>query len=218
METNAIIYTRVSTQSQDYSRQIADLKTYASSNGYKVISIFSEKISGAKSNEERQALLDAVETAAKTNATILCTEFSRFGRSIQETHRMILDCIDRHINVYFEDKKLSLFTNGELTPHVMILVSVLADCAEMERQNIRSRMKSGYDHFRATGGKVGRKTGYRIEMKDYEAKYPQLVKDLRDKANGAKGSLYSVRALADRHNVNASTVQAISKKLSEEMQ
>lgn len=210
MEQKAIIYTRVSTQSQDYSRQIADLKSYAKSNGYVVTNIFSEKISGAKSNEERQALLDAVQMAHTTHATILCTEFSRFGRSLTETHKMILHCIDHHINVYFSDKNLSLFTDGTLTPHVMILVSVLADCAEMERQNIRNRMKSGYDHYRANGGKVGRKEGYRYEMAEYQSKYPELVADLTDKANGSKGRLYSVRSLAARHNVNPSTVQAIA--------
>ena len=83
----------------------------------------------------------------------------------------------------------------------------------MEREAIRFRMKSGYEQFRADGGKVGRKTGYRVTMEQYKEKYPELVKDLQEKKDGASGKLYSIRALADRHNVNASTVQAITKMM-----
>ena len=42
-----IIYARVSTKSQEYDRQIADLREYASKMGYEVVKEFSEKVSGA---------------------------------------------------------------------------------------------------------------------------------------------------------------------------
>lgn len=43
-----IIYARVSTHSQDYDRQISDLREYANRMEYVVVKEFSEKISGAK--------------------------------------------------------------------------------------------------------------------------------------------------------------------------
>ena len=52
----AIIYARVSTVGQDYDRQLAELKQYADRMGYDVVKTFSEKISGAKKVEERQAM------------------------------------------------------------------------------------------------------------------------------------------------------------------
>ena len=42
----AVIYARVSTNGQDYERQLNDLRDYASRMGYNVIKEFAEKISG----------------------------------------------------------------------------------------------------------------------------------------------------------------------------
>ena len=53
---NTAIYTRVSTSVQDYQRQIDELQQFASSRGWNVLQVFSEKVSGAKKNEERQEL------------------------------------------------------------------------------------------------------------------------------------------------------------------
>ena len=54
METKAVIYARVSSESdrQDTSRQIEDLKRYANQQNMKIVNIYEEHISGAKKNEE----------------------------------------------------------------------------------------------------------------------------------------------------------------------
>ena len=216
MKKNGIIYARVSTSQQNTDRQVTDLQAYADANGYQVLNIFTEKISGAKRNDEREALTDAIEYAANNKCTILCSELSRLGRNIDEVLKAVIFCKENGINVFFQKEQFAIFNpDGQPHPFLMIFISVLGTCASMEREAIRFRMKSGYDNFRNNGGKVGRKEGYRISMSDYESKYPELVKDLRDKANGSKGRLYSIRALAERHNVNASTVQAIVKKMQE---
>ena len=51
-----VIYARVSTNSQDYERQIIDLRDYANRMDYVVVKEFSEKISGAKKVAEREQL------------------------------------------------------------------------------------------------------------------------------------------------------------------
>jgi DNA invertase Pin-like site-specific DNA recombinase len=214
MERKSIIYARVSTQVQDTDRQVADLQSYAQANGYVVEKIITEQVSGAKRNEERPALLEALDYATANGCTILCSELSRLGRNIDEVLKAVINCKEHRINVYFQKEQLSIFTpDGNEHPFLMIMIATLSTCAAIEREGIVFRLKSGYNNYRLKGGKVGRKEGYRVTMKDYEVKYPALVKDLRDKANGAKGSLYSVRALADRHHVNASTVQAVTKLL-----
>lgn len=214
MSMKAIIYARVSTLAQDTDRQVTDLQTYAKANGYQVKNVFTEKISGAKKNEERAALSNALDYATANGCTILCSELSRLGRNIDEVLKSVIYCKENRINVYFQKEQLSIFNaDGNEHPFLMIMIATLSTCAQIERESIRFRMKSGYDNYRAKGGKVGRKKGYRATMEDYGTKYPQLVKDLRDKANGAKGSLYSVRALAERYEVNPSTVQTISKML-----
>lgn len=215
----SIIYARVSTAAQSADRQVIDLQAYAQGNGYEVLKIFTEQISGAKRNDEREQLTLAVEFAEQNKCTILCNELSRLGRNIDEVLKMIIFCKERCINVFFQKEQFSIFDqDGQPHPFLMIFIATLGTCASLEREAIRFRMRSGYDKFRADGGKVGRKTGYRKTIEDYEREHPDLLKDLQDKFNGAKGSLYSVRALAKRHNVDASTVQAISSKLKEEQQ
>ena len=58
----AIIYARVSstTERQNTKRQIADLEEYARYMKYDVVSIYEEKISGGKKNNERAVLQDAI--------------------------------------------------------------------------------------------------------------------------------------------------------------
>ena len=58
MKTKVCIYARVSTVSQDYDRQLSELRKYADSMGYEVVREFSEKISGAKKIAEREALTE----------------------------------------------------------------------------------------------------------------------------------------------------------------
>lgn len=44
------------------------------------------------------------------------------------------------------------------------------------RDLIRSRMKSGYNHYRAVGGKVGRKNGYRKSDEAMKEQYQEEIK------------------------------------------
>ena len=158
--------------------------------------------------------MQAMDYATTHGCTILCSELSRLGRNIDEVLKSVIYCKENLINVYFQKEQLSIFTaDNKENPFLMIMIATLSTCAQLERESIRYRMESGYNNYRANGGKVGRKEGYRKTMIDYERTNPELVRDLKDKANGAKGKLYSVRALAERHNVNPSTVQAIATML-----
>ena len=208
----AVIYARVSTSAQDTERQVNDLTAYAHGNGYNVDQVFTEKISGAKKNAERPALCNAIHYATDNQATILCSELSRLGRNIDEVLKSVIYCKENKINVYFQKEQLNIFNaDGSENPFLMIMIATLSTCAQLERESIRYRMASGYDNYRANGGKVGRKEGYRKTLEDYERTNPELLADLKEKAKGAKGKLYSVRSLAERHGVNPSTVQAITK-------
>lgn len=42
-KVKSVIYARVSTQGQDYDRQLAELKQYADRMGYDIVKTFSEK-------------------------------------------------------------------------------------------------------------------------------------------------------------------------------
>ena len=55
-----IIFARVSTNIQEYDRQVNELTALAKSKGWGVEAVFAEKISGAKANAERTELLNMV--------------------------------------------------------------------------------------------------------------------------------------------------------------
>lgn len=73
-----VIYARVSTDSQDYDRQISDLREHAKKQGYVVVKEFSEKISGAKKVAERQQLSELLQFVEAHNIDkVLIYECSR---------------------------------------------------------------------------------------------------------------------------------------------
>ena len=205
MSKKAIIYARVSTLVQDTDRQVKDLQTYANGNGYEVEKIFTEKISGAKKNEERAALLEALDYATANGCTILCSELSRLGRNIDEVLKSVIYCKENRINVYFQKEQLSIFNaDGKEHPFLTIFIAVLGTCAEMERENIKYRLNSGKEKYIAEGGKVGRKAGWTKSDEKLQEQYASVIKQLK------KG--YPIRLVAKSEGVGVSTVQRMKKK------
>ena len=151
----AVIYARVSstTDRQNTERQIEDLKVYASTNGYEVEKVFSEKISGAKKNTEREVLLSCLDYAKQNGIDIiLVSELSRFGRAIWEVLETVKYCADNRINVFFQKEGLQILDEkGEVLPTMAIYISCLGFAAEMERKNIAFRLNSGRELAKQKG-------------------------------------------------------------------
>jgi DNA invertase Pin-like site-specific DNA recombinase len=59
------------------------------------------------------------------------------------------------------------------------LITILAEVARMERKQIRERCESGYKNFRANGGKVGRKEGYKKSEEAMREQYAEEIRLLR---------------------------------------
>ena len=79
--TRVVIYARVSTQGQDYERQLIELREYAQKMNYDIVEEFSEKISGAKHIAEREALTQLLEfVQAHKVDKVLVYECSRLSR------------------------------------------------------------------------------------------------------------------------------------------
>ena len=52
--TRVVLLVRVSTDKQDYNRQITELQEHCEKMNWEVVRIFANKVSGAKKIEERQ--------------------------------------------------------------------------------------------------------------------------------------------------------------------
>ena len=176
-----VIYARVSTQGQDYERQLAELRECARKMEYEVVMEFCEKVSGAKTVAERQALTELLSFVECNKVDkVLIYECSRLSRRAIDFLTVIENLTAKKISVYILQNGLeTLLPNGQPNPIAQLVMGILAQFNSMERSLIRSRMESGYNHFRAIGGKVGRKEGYRKSEEAMKEQYQEEVKLLR---------------------------------------
>ncbi|MBE6177696.1 MAG: recombinase family protein [Rikenellaceae bacterium] len=179
--TKVIIYARVSTKTQDYDRQLVELRKYARKMEYEVVAEFTEKISGAKKVEERQALMELLAYVEQHKVDkVLIYECSRLSRRAVDFLSVIENLTAKRISVYILQNGLeTLLPNGQPNPIAQLVMGILAQFNSMERSLIRSRMESGYNHFRQQGGQVGRKVGYRKTEEQMRADYPKEIQLLK---------------------------------------
>lgn len=177
----AVIYARVSTNTQDYERQLDELRSYAARMGYTVVREFSEKVSGAKKVEEREALSDLLDYVESNEVDkVLIYECSRLSRRAVDFLSVIEQLTEQGVSVFILQNGLeTLQPDGKPNPIAQLVLGVLAQFNSMERSLIRSRMESGYNHYRATGGKVGRKPGYRKTDQQMKEQYAEELRLLR---------------------------------------
>ena len=172
-----VIYARVSTREQDYDRQLVELREYADRMGYEVVREFSEKVSGAKRVEERTALTELLNFIKTTPVDkILIYECSRLSRRVVDFLQIVEELTARRISVYIHQNGLETLTaDGTPNPIANLVLGILAQFNSMERNLIRSRMESGYNHYRLSGGAVGRKVGYRKSDEQMKNDYKQEI-------------------------------------------
>lgn len=208
MKTDAIIYARVSSvgDRQSTERQVSDLKRYAEYSNLSVVRIFEEKISGAKKNQERLVLLEAIGFAREHNIRqILISELSRLGRNAFEVLSTVKEMIDCGINIYFQKEQFSLLDKeGKPSLFAPVMIATLSTCAQLERENIKFRLNSGRNNYIAKGGRLGRKKGSIKSEERLKEEYKETIQLLK------KG--YSVRNVARLQGIGISTVQRIRKQ------
>ena len=207
----AIIFTRCSSSGslegrQDTTRQVEDLQSYADRNSIIVEKTFEEHISGGKSNKDRPMLQEALSYAIENGIdTILISELSRLGRRCDEILETIKFLKDNHINCYFLKEQLSIFsTDGKENPYLTIMCAVLGTAAELERETIYYRLKSGRDKYVRDGGRLGKPKGAGVKSRDQLAvEYKSVIRHLK--------SGQSIRNTAKITGVSVSTVQRVKK-------
>jgi DNA invertase Pin-like site-specific DNA recombinase len=205
-----VIQSRVSTSIQDNKRQVDELLDYSRKNGFEVLSVFEEKISGAKSNEERPLLMEMIEFIKKNNVDkVLCWELSRLGRNTIEVLKTIQLFNENKISLFIKNYNIETLTEDkEINPLSQFMVQILSSVSQMERTQIRQRVKSGYDNFRTNGGKVGRKEGFRKSEEKLLTEHKDVVKLLKQGL-----SVRKVMKLTDK---SSGTIQKISRLLKEQ--
>lgn len=178
---NVVIFCRISTKVQDYQRQVNDLTELAQARKWTVTRIFSETISGAAAKANRRGLLTMIDYISKNKVDrVLVTELSRLGRDTLQVLEVIQTLNSRGVSLYIHNYNIETLTkDGKVNAMSQFLITILAEVAKMERQTIRERMESGYNNFRSSGGRVGRKPGYKKADTLFLVEYAEEIRLLK---------------------------------------
>ncbi len=146
MENKCVLYVRVSSDIQDYERQITDLKQFALS--AKLIvpknGIFEDKLSGFKDESERHGLKNLMNYCVENGIKkVLIWEISRLARK----HVVLLNLVEffktHNINVYFSNQnKWLLDEKGQVETTTSMMISVMGWYGEYEATLMKERFRS----------------------------------------------------------------------------
>lgn len=179
-----VLLCRVSTNSQDYDRQVNELTIYCQQMNWVVKKIFANKVSGAKRNEERPEIMEMIEYVRTHEIDRVCVlEISRLGRNTLEALKVIQLLDEKGICLYVKNYNLETIIKGKVNPVASLICTILLEIAQMERHTIAERMASGRAQYiskcKADGIKMGRPTTYKKpddKMKVQYAKEISLLK------------------------------------------
>ena len=141
---NVIGYARVSTDDQNLSLQLDELKKAGCSK------IFKDKISGAKA--ERKGLTDCL-SVLQDGDTLLVWRIDRLGRSLKH----LVDVVSNLKDMGVKFKSLRDGAIDTTSASGELVFNVFASLAQFERRLIQERTKAGLAAARARGRLGGRK-------------------------------------------------------------
>ena len=150
MQNNrAIIYARCSTDQQDPSMQVSELREYAARRGFQIVDEFTDIASGSRN--DRPELSKALALCKQRKADVLLVwKTDRLGRSLKHLVNTISEL--EAINVAF----ISLKDNLDFsTPAGRLMFAVISAMAQFERDLVCERVRSGLANARRKGVRLG---------------------------------------------------------------
>lgn len=179
-----VILARVSTQAQDYQRQVTELQEYCDRAGWEVTRVFANKVSGAKAVTERAEIVEMVEYIKSNDVKrVVCLEISRLGRNTLEALKVINYLNENGVSLYVKNYNLETLIDGKINPVASLICTILLEIASMERLTIKERMTSGRNQYIAKckeqGIKMGRPSSYRKSDASYKEQYGKEISLLK---------------------------------------
>lgn len=166
-------YIRVSTEEQNTSRQEINAKEFSK--------IYTDKVSGSvKFTERKEAkkLLADIEAGLVSEIHILSVD--RIGRNIIDILTMVEFFNQKSIKLFVENIGMFSLIDNKPNPSFKMIVSVLGNVAEMERNNMLERQRQGIEIAKANGTYKGRLYGTKIAEEKILIKYKSVVRELKN--------------------------------------
>ena len=129
-----VILGRVSTDRQDYQRQVNELQEYCQNVGWDVVNIFTNKVSGVKSIEERTELQDMIRFIKENDVSrVVCLEVSRLGRNTLESLKVIQILNENKVSLFIKNYNLeTLNPDGTPNPITSLITTILLEISSMK--------------------------------------------------------------------------------------
>lgn len=166
-------YIRVSTEEQNTGRQEVNAKEFSK--------IYIDKTSGAIQfieRKEAKKLLADIETGAVTEIHI--ASIDRLGRNIIDILTMVELFNQKSIKLFVENIGMFSLIDNKPNPSFKMIVSVLGNVAEMERNNMLERQRQGIELAKAKGTYTGRLYGTKMTNEEILTKYKSVVRELKN--------------------------------------
>lgn len=194
-------YNRVSTANQNLERQLAK------QNPDEVL--YNDVVSGSVAFSERakgKQLVADIE-ANKVNYVVV-SSIDRLGRNLYDIINTLEYFNSKGVTLRVDNLGLESIVSGKINPTFNLIISVMANVAEMERQTLLERQQEGIAIAKAKGVYKGRVKGTTETDAEVLAKYKDVVKFLK------MGK--SLRDVKSRCNVSLATVQKVKQVLSKD--
>jgi DNA invertase Pin-like site-specific DNA recombinase len=187
----AALYLRVSTIDQTTANQERELRQVAERAGWAIVKVYKDHgISGSKGRDKRPAFDALYKAAARREIDIVMAwSVDRLGRSLQDLVAFLSEIHAAGVDLFLHQQGLDT-----TTPAGKALFQMMGVFAEFERSMIQERVRAGLRRAKADGKKLGR---------------PRIAPQLEERILAALKAGETIRGVADKFDVNPSTVQRI---------
>ena len=185
-------YIRVSTDKQNTENQRFEILKFTDEKKITIHKWIEETITTQKKLEQRKLGLLIQELS--TNDILICSEISRFGRSLMEDMSILHLLMEKNVKVYTVKEKYELGNNI----NSKILAFTFSLAAEIERQMISQRTKEALARIKSEGKKLGRPKGSLSQKTKLTGKEDIMKEFLKSRV--------SISAIARLLKVNRRTV------------
>lgn len=199
-------YSRISTATQNSSRQIENFKNQEDFNSK---NLFIDKIQGNIPFLERPEASKLFDEVTSFNGveqiTITVDSIDRLGRNLIDILNTIQLLTANRVNLKSIKEGFQTIVDGKENQMAKIVISVMGSIAEMERNRIKERTSEGIKIARAIGKFKGRKIGSIQSDARLLERHPSIVKKLK------KG--LSIREVSEIIGCSTTTVVKVNKVL-----
>ena len=194
-------YNRISTANQNLERQIAK------QNPDEIL--FNDVVSGSVAFAEREKGKELIrQIEAGTINFVSVSSIDRLGRSLHNIINTLEYFNNKGVVLRVDNLGLESIVLEKVNPTFNLIISVMANVAQMERETLLERQREGIAIAKANGVYNGRVKGSTESDTEVLAKYRDVVKFLK------MGK--SLRDVKSRCNVSLGTVQKVKQILSKD--